>query len=590
MVGLVEAAPIYLNGLAALLFIFVLPGAALVHNFSLPGFSQRWLTVVVASLATNYLVVTLVAQLHLNPLLTYRILAAVTVGSLIYMTLRRVRSTARLRGASQISRSETGLLLSGVVVVALTYFNIWKHGVPNVFHGGDVSVSWNVWSLVWAEGRFPTGSYGYPQFISTLWAVTYVFTGSDIQYFAFYVYIVLIIVPLVLTIGILGRVSALVPAAALVAYVWFIAEIRQPWLRETLQIGYPDWVAAIFCFCGILLFLFDGARPQTDDDRPVLPLLSLCLLLIATSTKPLYGLFALSVLAAVCTDAVRYLSPAKRKQTIIAAIGLVLVFAAAYAMSYLHLTVRSMPNYPVAALSERLSHAFELFSTSFTIAFRLMILAGLLLCPFLPRVRWLLLPLLIGIGVWANTASYDLRNVLGFFLVSAFITVYAAARVVETARVRSLHERTVTDTAVIVGVAALSLGLTLPLALDDKGLKERFARDQLRGGRGIEFNQKIGELLKSGCTVFDSDGYARTISAFGPFRDRIQFFHYPEPLTGAFVERFNASEPCKVIVFPPGSTHPTTLEFIRATENSTAYRKVNEASDPGLLVFARASD
>ncbi|MGY3618816.1 hypothetical protein [Bradyrhizobium sp. USDA 10063] len=590
MVGLVEAAPIYLNGLAALLFVFILPGAALVHNLSLTDFSQRWLTVILASLTTNYLVVTLVAQLHLNPLLTYRIFAAVTVGSLLYTMLRRARTMPRLRGASEISRSETGWLLGAIVVVALTYFNIWKHGVPNVFHGGDVSVSWNVWSLIWAEGSFPTASYGYPQFISTLWAVTYICTGSDIQYFAFYVYIVLIIAPLVLTIGILSRISALAPTAALVVYVWFIAEIRQPWLRQTLQIGYPDWVAAVFCFCGILLFLSGGARPQTDNDQPALPLLSLSMLLIATSTKPLYGLFALSVLAAVCTDAVRYLSPAKRKQTIVAVIGLVLVFAAAYAMSYMHLTVRSMPNYPVTELSERLSRAFELFSTSFTIVFRVMILAGFLLCSLLPRARWLLLPLLIGVGMWANTASYDLRNVLGFFLVSAFVAAYAAVRLLEAAPVRSLHERVVTDRAVIIGVAALSLGLTLPLALDDNGLKQRFAKDQLRGGRGIEFNQKIGELLESGCSVFESDGYVRTISAVGPFRDQIQFFHYPEPLTGAFVERFNRSERCKAIVFPPESTHPTIVEFIRATENSTAYRKVNEASEPGFLVFERASD
>ncbi|MGY3621533.1 hypothetical protein [Bradyrhizobium sp. USDA 10063] len=589
MVGLVEAAPAYLNGVAALLFIFVFPGAALVHSLSLTDFSQRWLTGCVGSIAANYLVVTLVAQLRLNPLLTYRTFVAVTMCILIYMTLRRVRTTPPLRGVSEISRLETGWLLGAIVVVALTYFNIWKHGVPNVFHGGDVSVSWNVWSLVWAEGRFPTGSYGYPQFISTLWAVTYIFTGSDIQYFAFYVYIVLIIVPLVLTIGILGRVSALVPAAALVAYVWFIAEIRQPWLRQTLQIGYPDWVAAVFCFCGILLFLF-GSGPQTDDDQPALPLLSLSMLLIAASTKPLYGLFALSVLAAVCTDAVRYLSPVKRKKTFIAAIGLVLVFAAAYAMSYLHLTVRSMPNYPVAELSERLSRAFGLFGTSFTIIFRVMILAGLLLCPFLPRVRWLMLSLVIGIGVWANTASYDLRNVLGFLLVSAFIAIYSATRVLEPASMRLLRERVVTDRAVIIGVTTLSLGLTLPLALDDNGMKERFARDQLRGGRGVEFNQKIGELLKNGCTVFESDGYVPTISAFGPFRDQIQFFHYPEPLTGAFVERFDGPEPCKAIVFPPKSTHPATLEFIQVTENSTAYRKVYEASEPGFLIFERAAD
>jgi hypothetical protein len=589
MVGLVEAAPIYLNGLAALLFVFILPGAAIVLNFPLTGFSQRWLAVLLVSLTANYVAVTLIAQLNLNPLLTYRIFAAVTVGILLYMTLRHLR-TLPLRGVSAIARLEAGWLLGSIVVAAIAYFNIWKHGVPNVFHGGDVSVSWDVWSLIWAKGSFPTASYGYPHLIPTLWAVTYIFTGSDIQYFPYYIFIGLIIAPLVLTTGILSRVCAWLPAAALVTYAWFIAEIRQPWLRETLHEGWPDWVAAMFCFCGILLFIAGGPNSQADDDRSTNKLLSLCMLLMATSTKPLYGLFAASVLAAICAEAIRFPTAVRRNKTIIAAVGLVLVFVAAYAISYSHLTVRSMPNYPVAELSERLSRAINLFNTNFTVAFRALIATGVVLCPFLPRARWLILPLLIGIGVWANTASYDLRNVLGFLLVSAFIAVYAATRKLRVIDARLPRQWAVPDAAVLVGLAVVSIGLTLPLALDDLRLKERFATDQLRGGRGIAANQMVGDLLKRGCIVFESDGYIRTVSAFGPLRDRIQFFHYSEPLTDVFVERFRAPEPCKAIVFPSEITHPTILEFLRATQNSAAYRKVYEASEPGFLVFERSSD
>jgi uncharacterized membrane protein len=76
--------------------------------------------------------------------------------------------------------------------VALAYFNVWKHGVPNVFDGGDVSINWNGWALIWSQGLFPTASYGYPQFVPTLWAVTYIFMGSSEHYFAFYIYIGLI--------------------------------------------------------------------------------------------------------------------------------------------------------------------------------------------------------------------------------------------------------------------------------------------------------------------------------------------------------------------------------------------------------------
>ena len=104
---------------------------------------------------------------------------------------------------------------------------------------GDVWISWNTWALIWAHGLFPTNSYGYPQFIPTIWAVTYIFTGSVEHYFAFYIYVVLLIVPLVLISTSLrhdGWLPALLPLAT---FVWFILEIRDPWLRGSLQSGYP---------------------------------------------------------------------------------------------------------------------------------------------------------------------------------------------------------------------------------------------------------------------------------------------------------------------------------------------------------------
>ena len=126
-------------------------------------------------------------------------------------------------------------------MLGLTYFNVWKHGVPNIFQGGDVSVSWNVWALIWAQGLFPIASYGYPQLVPTTWATTYIFIGSTEQYFAYYSYIVLIIVPIALTTAILARVSWRYSASLVLAFVWFVAEIQEPWLRSTLKEGFPDW-------------------------------------------------------------------------------------------------------------------------------------------------------------------------------------------------------------------------------------------------------------------------------------------------------------------------------------------------------------
>ena len=78
---------------------------------------------------------------------------------------------------------------------------------------------------------------------------------------------------------------------------------------------------------------------------------------------------------------------------IAAAIGVVAIFVAAYAINYSHLTLRGMPHYPVTELSERLSRAANLLNANFTLPFRILLCAGLALSPFLPRVRWLALPL-----------------------------------------------------------------------------------------------------------------------------------------------------------------------------------------------------
>ena len=87
-------------------------------------------------------------------------------------------------------------MVLAVVVLGVAYINIWNYGVPDIFRGSDVAVSWNAWAMIWAAGEFPKSSYGYPQFVPTIWAVTYIFTGSNEQYFAFCIYIALIVVPL----------------------------------------------------------------------------------------------------------------------------------------------------------------------------------------------------------------------------------------------------------------------------------------------------------------------------------------------------------------------------------------------------------
>jgi hypothetical protein len=481
--------------------------------------------------------------------------------------------------------------LLSIVVLGIAYINVWKHGVPHVFEGGDISVSWNVWALTWSQGQFPTGSLGYPQFVPTIWAMTYIFTGSPEQYFAFYIYIVWLVIPITLNAMNLGRIGWWPSLVSGLVFVWFVAEIQEPWLRSSLEAAYPDWVATIFAFCGVVLFIAGAQQQRFDREKIVTAFISLGLVSIAAATKPLYGLFALAILIGICADATRHLGPRERNRFILVAVSILSLFVLAYALNYFHLAARSLPHYAVSELSDRLSRAAHLINSNFSIPFRVLVFAGLVLAPFLPRIRWLALPLWIGFWLWADTASYDLRNLLGLLLISAFIPVHAVTRRflgTSVARTKTSVARTelrwvVSDGAVILLLAGLVVGMTLGVAQSDDRLNARFANDQLRVPPGIELHQGIAQLLARGCTVFSADAFPLTISALQPYRDRIQFFFFTEPLNDALADRFNKTSGCVGVYYPPDRTHPSMLRFIADYAASRHLEKIVETNGMALL-------
>ncbi len=530
MAGLIGNAPIYVNGLVSLLFVFALPGLACAPLLGIPEFPQRWFAIFLTSLIANHVLVTLIATFHLDPLQCYRVAAcAVVVALAVPMIARRYRQGATAAAAkSTLRASDIGWFLASLVALAATYFNLWKHGVPNIFDGSDPLVSWNAWALTWSQGSFPIGSYGYPQLIPTLWAVTYIFTGSPAQYFAFYIYVGLIMLPILLNAMVLGRVGWWQPLVAGLAFVWFVAEIRTPWLRSTLYSGFPDWVAAIFASSGVVLFVAsapDGGR--LDREKITNALLALCLVSLAAAIKPLHGLLALAVLAGICTDAWKYLRPADRNRVIVAAIGLLSVLMILYAIYYAHVQ-NPISSLPVPSLlSERLARALDLFNSTFTIPFRIVFVLGLLLCLFVKRLRWFALPLYVAIATWANMAAYDLRNILSFLLIGVFVPLYAVARLwLEPKMVPSGRQWLARDGMVAAILAAIMFALTSPLAMSDQNLQRRFADDQLRIEAGFELNQKVGELLAQGCRVFTATASIYHIAAFAPFKAQMEFFFY----------------------------------------------------------------
>lgn len=589
MTGFLGFAPIYVNGLLAIFFVFVLPGLVLVRAFPIPYFPQRWLVILLSSLTVNHLLVTLIATFHLDPLQTFRAAAGVlTLALIVAAVLQRVHSRATAcRGQSIVQLSDIAWLLLSLVVLGIAYINVWKHGIPAVFDDTDLSASWNKWSLIWSRGSFPDSSLGYPQFIPTIWAVTYIFIGSLEQYFAFYIYLILLIVPAALSAMNLGRIGWWHPLLAGIVFLWFMAEAQGPWLRYTLQEGFPDWVAAVFGFSGAVLFVASPLKERSGSDGIAAALISLCFLSIAAATKPLYGLLAIAALIAICTDAARTLQPRDRGRLVIAAIGLLAIFVCAYALNYAHLAVRSLPHFPVPTMSERMVRATTLLNETFSIPFKTLAFAGLAMSPFLKRIRWFALPLAVGIFTWANTAAYDLRNILGLLMISAIIPLYAAANAwLDTSPGPDRRRWIVPDAAVAAGWVVLSVGLTLTLALNDRELNQRFADDQFRKGPGVEINRTMEQLLASGCTIFTATGFILTIARFQPFQHQMQAFAFNEPMSAAVLDRLNQTEGCVGLLFP-NVIHPAVGKVIAAITETRGLRKAAGGNNFELLVSSR---
>jgi hypothetical protein len=533
--------------------------------------------------------VTLIAEYHLDPLLTYRAVAVVLfaiLAVLIVVAMRRRTDSKMLFWCDQsiVSSSDIGWLFASIGFVAVVYVNIWKHGVPSVFGEGDVSVSWNAWALTWAQGAFPTGSYGYPQFVPAIWALPYIFTGSAAQYFAYYIFIVLIAVPILLGAMNLGRINWWQPLVVGFVFGWFIFEIRDPWLKASMPAGFPDWIAAVAGFSGVVSFIVNRPGPHFDREKICAALISLGLLAIAASTKPTYGLFAISVLIAICVDAVRFLDRKSAATLIVAAVCLLAAFTAMYLLNYAHLSALLMPNNPISERSGRFAQAAALFNASFSLPFRIVVVAGLAMSLFLPRIRWLAMPLLLGFWIWADKAGYDLRNVLGFILVSAFIPVFvvARARLGERA-VQNERQWRVPDMVAASVLILLAVCLTLPLAKSDARLEQRFHDDQLLGGSGYEFNRVVEKILDQGCQLFSSSSYFWTVSAFAKYRQQLNFFHFTQPLLDGTVKAFDKASGCVAIVYPLAQVHPSISEFITAKARERGLTKIIEVNGNELI-------
>lgn len=516
-----EYVPLYLKAVLALFIIFVVPGLLVVRVLKIDELPQRWLAVFLSSLTVNHLAVIIIAMLGAKPTVFYGGMVLCFVVALIILEVRQPKFSS---AASEIRLSDVFWLLFSLIVLGATYSEVWQHGVPSAFDSGDVSISWNGWALTWAAGLFPA-SGGYPQFVPTIWAVAYLVTGSQVQYFAFYCYLVLIVAPLVLNALVLGRVRWWLPLVQFSVFVCFITGTIEPGLRSnTLPAAFPDWVVVVFSFAGAAAFL--SQRPPHQRSFTIL-LLALFLECLAAAIKPVFGLFVVAFALAICVDALRNAEDRTlRIHVILAVVCLVSLFAAAYWIDLAYIGNYGLP-YQVG----RPADAWQKFGSGFSVPVRILCFSGLFLSLVLPRARWLAFPLFVGIWIWADRTSYDLRNCLGLILIATLIPVDALARHYIKGGAGAFGRKWILgDTTVAVCALVALFFFSLPMAKGDKQLEAQFAAEQLRLGPGRVHNEAIARQLHAGCTLFTITKYPLTIVSLQPYRSQIHYFYYSLPI------------------------------------------------------------
>ena len=307
--------------------------------------------------------------------------------------------------------------------------------------------------------------------------------------------------------------------------------------------------------------------------------------------------FVVAFALAICVDAI----PACRRPNAqdsassLRSACLVSLFATAYWIDLTHIGVYGLGN------EGGMAQAWEKFSTSFSLAVRILCLSGLFLSLVLPRARWLALPLFVGIWIWADRTSYDMRNGIALVLIAALIPVDALARRYIKGDAGAFGRKWILgDTTVAVCALVTLLLVSLPMAKGDKQLEAQFATDQFRLGLGgTVMNEAVARQLRAGCTLFSISKYPMVIVALQPYRPQIHFFYYSQSIgddgkaddgtdkyyamTRKYAmdmqREFEDAEGCVAVLFAPGLQHATGLTFLQGYFQWRHLGKVVEVND-----------
>jgi hypothetical protein len=210
----------------------------------------------------------------------------------------------------------------------------------------------------------------------------------------------------------------------------------------------------------------------------------------------------------------------------------------------------------------------------------------------------LALPLIIGMGIWADRTSYDIRNCLALVLIAALIPVEALARRFMKGDFAAFGRQSMlNDTTVAAFALVVLLLVSLPMAKPDRQLEARFEADQFRLGVGTVLNEAVARQLRAGCTVFTTTKYFMQIVSFQPYKSQFHFFYYNQPIGDdgkvddgtnkdyamhrhnamEMQREFESVEGCVAVLFAPSAQEATSLRFLQGYFQRHQLSKVVEA-------------
>jgi hypothetical protein len=272
-------------GILSIIQVGFLPGFLILRTLRLTdGFLRTLLLAFALSLVVNHAIILVLITLHIYTSPAVYILFVSEAAVLIWM-MRSASSRPvlellkddyrRFRDLfnSITNKGHWSATIQATVfiaaILALILYGDWAWmTVGQIFHENDEVVSWNRWAVDWANGRFPSQTWHYPQLLPSIFSLVYVFIGdSSVQFFA------KAIMPL-FPIAILLALFDLGLRTQQIGYFIAICLLRflMPFVAEDVTAGYADTPVAYMAFMPIYLLLqmCDSAQVQNKKSDLIL--------------------------------------------------------------------------------------------------------------------------------------------------------------------------------------------------------------------------------------------------------------------------------------------------------------------------------